>query len=170
VYGPGDSHHRLFPYVKRMADGRPAILLTEGQAEWRWTRGYVENVAAAVAHAAADDRAVGRVFNVGETAALSEAGWVRAVGRECGWGGEVAPVPPGLLPAGMAPDYDWSYHLATDTRLLCEQLAFVEPVARDEALRRTLAWEREHPPGEGQGGLFDYPAEDAALAQARRRS
>ena len=27
VYGPGDDQHRLFPYLKRMDDGRPAILL-----------------------------------------------------------------------------------------------------------------------------------------------
>src|SRR5262249_53840093 len=43
VYGPGDRQHRLFPYLKRMDDGRPAILLEMNQARWRWTRGYVEN-------------------------------------------------------------------------------------------------------------------------------
>src|SRR5262249_23710143 len=43
VYGPGDASYRLFAYVKRMADGRPAILLEERQARWRWTHGYVEN-------------------------------------------------------------------------------------------------------------------------------
>ena len=58
VYGPGDYQHRLFPYLKRMDDGRPAILLEEGLPQWRWTRGYVENVAAAVALAVTDERAV----------------------------------------------------------------------------------------------------------------
>jgi nucleoside-diphosphate-sugar epimerase len=32
VYGPGDYQHRLFEYLKRMDDGRPAILLGEGVA------------------------------------------------------------------------------------------------------------------------------------------
>ena len=48
VYGPGDYQHRLFEYLKRMDDGRPAIPLGEGVASWRWTHGYVEDVALAV--------------------------------------------------------------------------------------------------------------------------
>ncbi len=32
VYGSGDYQHRLFRYLKRMDDGRPAILLGEGMA------------------------------------------------------------------------------------------------------------------------------------------
>ncbi len=39
VYGPGDYQLRLFPYVKRMEDGRPTILLSESQASWRALRG-----------------------------------------------------------------------------------------------------------------------------------
>jgi len=29
VYGPGDYQHRMFAYIKRMDDSRPAILLDE---------------------------------------------------------------------------------------------------------------------------------------------
>src|SRR5262249_25760887 len=49
VYGPGDDRHRLHPWLKRMDDRRPAIVLQEDFARWRWTHGYVENVAAAIA-------------------------------------------------------------------------------------------------------------------------
>ena len=45
VYGPGDTQHRLRAYLRQMDDGRPSIPLPDGQADWRWTRGYVENVA-----------------------------------------------------------------------------------------------------------------------------
>jgi hypothetical protein len=38
-----------FTYIKRMDDGRPAILLDEAYARWRWARGYVENIAHAIA-------------------------------------------------------------------------------------------------------------------------
>src|SRR5262249_41143651 len=65
VYGPRDKQHRLFPYLKRMDDGRPAILLGADTADWCWTRGYVENVAHAIALIVADERAAGRVYNVG---------------------------------------------------------------------------------------------------------
>src|SRR5207249_1224013 len=70
VYGPRDDQHRLFPYLKRMDDKRPAILLDEDVAQWRWTRGYVENVAAAIALAVVDERAIGRIYNVGEPRTL----------------------------------------------------------------------------------------------------
>ena len=36
VYGPRDRQHRLFQHLKRMDDDRPAILLEEGLAHWRW--------------------------------------------------------------------------------------------------------------------------------------
>ena len=66
VYGPGDYQHRLFAYVKRMDDWRPAVLLGEGMASWRWTHGYVEDMASAIALAVTDERAAERVYNVGE--------------------------------------------------------------------------------------------------------
>jgi len=34
----------------------------------------------------------------------------------------------------------------------------------DEAIRRTIAWERSNPPDMIQPQQFDYEAEDAALA------
>ncbi|MGH9640623.1 MAG: NAD-dependent epimerase/dehydratase family protein, partial [Bryobacteraceae bacterium] len=72
VYGPGDPVHRLFPYVKRMDDNRTAILLQEDAAWWRGPRGYVENVAAAIALAAVSPAAAGRIYNVAEPVAHSE--------------------------------------------------------------------------------------------------
>ena len=43
VYGPGDLLHRLYSVVKRMLDGRPAILQEQTFAQWVPCRGYVEN-------------------------------------------------------------------------------------------------------------------------------
>ena len=64
VYGPGDGLHRLFPYLKRMDDQRPAILMDESLAQWRGSRGYVENIAAAIVLALLDERAADRIYNV----------------------------------------------------------------------------------------------------------
>jgi nucleoside-diphosphate-sugar epimerase len=165
VYGPGDRQHRLWPYLGRMLDGRPAILLGERQAAWRTTRGYVEDVAAAIARAVMDPRAAGRTYNVGEPEALTEAEWVRAVGRAAGWEGEVVVLPDERLPSHLRTPMDWRYHLATDTRRLREELEFHEVVGRDEGLRRTVAWELANPPREPQFGAPEYAAEDAALGR-----
>src|SRR5262249_9761655 len=35
VHGPGDPYGRLSPYLKRMDDQRPAIVLDEGMARWK---------------------------------------------------------------------------------------------------------------------------------------
>jgi nucleoside-diphosphate-sugar epimerase len=49
VYGDGDGQRYLSEYVKRIEDQRNTIVMETGKAQWRWTRGYVENVALAIA-------------------------------------------------------------------------------------------------------------------------
>jgi nucleoside-diphosphate-sugar epimerase len=165
VYGPRDRQHRLFEYLKRMEDKRPAILLDEGLANWRWTRGYVENVAAAIALAVTDERAMDRIYNVGEREAPTTAEWVRMIGQAAGWNGSVVVVPKSRMPDHLASDFNTDQHLVTDTTRIREELGYDEPVKLHEALRRTVLWERAHPPDEIEHGLFDYESEDRILAQ-----
>ena len=161
VYGPGS--HRLFGYLKRMDDRRPAILLGAGLARWRASRGYVDNVAAAIALAATDDRAAGRVYNVAEPDALPEADWVRAIGEAAGWRGEVIVLPDERLPAHLRQGLNAEQHLVVNTTRIRRELGYAEPVAREEALRQTVAWERAYPPATVPPDAFDYAAENAAL-------
>jgi hypothetical protein len=39
AYGPQDKQHRLYEYLRRTDDGRPAILVEEGMARWLVTQG-----------------------------------------------------------------------------------------------------------------------------------
>ncbi len=167
VYGPRDGQRRFFNYLKRMDDGRPAILVPASLAAWRWSRGYVENVAAAIARAVADDRAAGRVYNVAEPDSLPEADLVRLLGRVAGWAGEVVTVEDEALPEGMRTGIDASQELIVDTSRIRTELGYVEAVPREEALERTIAWERAHPPAEVDPAQFDYAAEDEILARVR---
>jgi nucleoside-diphosphate-sugar epimerase len=169
VYGPGDDHHRLFPYLKRMDDGRPAILLDELQAAWRWTRGYVVDVATAIVAAVLDDRAAGRIYNVGEAEALSEADWVRAIGRAAGWAGSVVLLPEGWS-LGRRPKLCFEQHLVMDSTRIRRELGYREVENRAEALVRTVAWERAHLPPRIDPQEFNYVTEDAALLLGQKRS
>lgn len=144
VYGPGDVQHRLAPHLQRMDDGRSTIRMDERQAMWRWTHGYVENVAAAIACVATDSRAAGRIYNVGEAETPTEAERVQQLARVVGWDGDVVAVPPETLPTDVQAPGDFRYELATDTRRLRNELGYEAPVARDDALRRTVEWERAH--------------------------
>ncbi|MBE3562022.1 MAG: NAD-dependent epimerase/dehydratase family protein [Ktedonobacteraceae bacterium] len=165
VYGPGDYQHRLFEYLKRMDDGRPAILLPASAVRWRWTRGYVENVADAVALAIDSEQASGRIYNVGEEPALSLAEWVCAIGDACGWQGEIVIRPEEQFPAHMVLDIDTRQDLVADTTRIRRELGYRERVSQPEALRRTIAWERAHPPAKIEAQQFDYAGEDAILAR-----
>jgi nucleoside-diphosphate-sugar epimerase len=165
VYGPGDPQHRLFPYLKRMEDERPAILMDQGMAAWRWTRGYAENVAAAVVLAVTDERAMGRIYNVGEEQPLSEAEWVRAIGAAVGWKGEVVVVPKERMPDHLVVDMNTAQPLVVDTTRIRAELGYAEPVSKGEGLRRTVDWERAHPPEKVDLRAIDYAVEDAVLAE-----
>jgi nucleoside-diphosphate-sugar epimerase len=164
VYGPGDYQHRLFEYVRRMDDGRPAILLGEDMSSWCWTHGYVEDVAHAITLAVGDERAGGRIYNVGEPDPPSWAEWVGEIGRAAGWGGEVVAVPENLLPEHLDWGLDTEQHWVVGTERIRRELGYRETVSRDVALRSTVEWERAHPPERVDPTSFDYAAEDAALA------
>lgn len=126
-----------------MDAGRTVIQLDETFAAWRWTRAYVENAARAIALAATDERAAGRVYNVGDAEALTYADWIRAIGRAAGWPGKVVPVPSDQLPTERRPPSgDYDQHLVADTTRIREELGYRETVSLEEGLRRTVAWER----------------------------
>jgi nucleoside-diphosphate-sugar epimerase len=140
IYGPFDPQRRLRHYVGQMADRRDAIVLDARLAIVRFSRGYVENVAAAVVTACRDVRSAGRTYNVAEPEALSELDWVRAIGTAFGWTGDVLAADPATLPTELQiplPAQD----LYADTSRIREELGYEEPVAPPEGLRRAIEWE-----------------------------
>jgi nucleoside-diphosphate-sugar epimerase len=163
VYGPGDYQHRMFYILKRMDDGRPAILLDELEAQWKWTHGYVDNVAAAIALAVVDKRAAGRIYNVGEPVTFTWAQWVAKIGEAAGWHGRIVTAPPGTLPEPLRHGINAEQHIVVDSSRIRRELGYAEPVDIDEAIRRTVAWERAHPPVEVDASQLDYALEDRYL-------
>jgi nucleoside-diphosphate-sugar epimerase len=170
VYGPGDPYHRPFDVLKRMDDGRPALLIGNDSATWRVSRGYVENVAAAIALAVADDRATGRVYNVAEPDARSGAEWAQAIGTAARWQGQIISIAKDRLPAHLQDQLNRANPWVMDTTRIRQELGYSEPVDRETALRRTVAWERAHPPDPIDPAQFDYVAEDELLAQLEEES
>lgn len=153
-------------YLRRLDAGIPGLLLAKEQAGWRWTRGYVENVAAAIALAVTDDRATNSVYNVGEKSAPTEREWIEEIGTAIGWRGEVVPVSAERLPEHLRQPFDFRYQLVTDTGRIRNELTYIEPVGRQEALKRTIEWERSQP-GEPEADQVAYAAEREALAALR---
>jgi nucleoside-diphosphate-sugar epimerase len=164
IYGPGDRLHRFYPIVKRIADGRDRILFAETLAQWRSPRGYVANVAAAIALAATDSRAAGRVYNVCEEPAFSELEWARKIAHEMRWKGEFALLPAERTPAHLLSPGNAAQHWSASSGRIRRELGYREPVAIEQAIRETIRWELENPPAPPIAPAFDYAVEDAALA------
>jgi nucleoside-diphosphate-sugar epimerase len=155
VYGPHD-HHRTFEYVKRMLDRRPAILLDQEMADWRWSRGYVEDVASSI-YLAATRNSSSRVYNVAEPIARSEYEWLAAIANAMNWNGEIVRRPK------LETTHDWRFHIASDTTRIRSELGYAERFSAEEAIRRTVQWEAEQILSGAFSRPIDYAAEDAIL-------
>lgn len=167
IYGEGDMQHRFFEIIKRMNDNRNFIMLEETEAKWRWTHGYLENVAEAIVLAVTDSRAANRIYNVGEKEALTRAEWIESIAKIIGWEGEILALPKEKLPEHLHPPFNFDCDLKVDTTRIRKELGFEERVSRNEALRKTITWEQSNPPSEFNPQQFNYAAEDAALADLK---
>ena len=169
VYGENDPLNRLFPYLQRMDENRQGIVLEESLAGWRGCYGYVENVGYAITLAVTNERASDRIYHVADTQVLSEAERITKVGEVVGWQGKVVTVPPEKLPT------DWKLPVNTkqdwfiDSTRIRQELGYSEIISPEEALQRTIDWQRTHPPQEpdkfAAPWLLDYATEDAILAK-----
>jgi nucleoside-diphosphate-sugar epimerase len=165
IHGPGDFQHRQFSMIKRIDDGRPAILMDEREADWKWTRGYVENLAWGVALAVMDDRAAGRTYNVADQPVLTQYEWARRVADAAGYRGKILRAPTAMLPEALRCDIDpTAQQYEMDSSRIVRELGYGPRVSVDEGLRRTIAWERANPPETIDPKKFDYAAEDEALS------
>ena len=169
VYGPGDragQKRRFWTYLKRMDDGRQAILMDQRTARWRAPWGYVADVAEAVRLAVENERAAGEVYNVAESDGPDLQGWVQELATVVGWHGRITVVdeqcPAPNLPRTLNLDQD----LEMDTAKIRRELGYQETLSRREALERNVAWDREHPPKQSDLAQFDYTTEDSILSRA----
>ncbi len=164
VYGPGDPLHRFFATVKRMDDGRLAILIQEHFAKFIPPRGYVEDVAAAIALATVSGQAADRVYNLASQQNFSELEWARKIGDAIGWKGSIIPIPADKIPEHLRMPLNAEQNWIVSSKRIRDELGFVEPVSLEAGIERTIAWERANP-SVIDAKLFDYAAEDKALQQ-----
>ena len=118
VYGPGDNDELATVYAYR------------SHLHWRWTHGYVENVAAAIVLAALHPAAAGRIYNVGEeyTPTIAE---------------RLVKLPESSVAENPEQKFNFDQDIAYDTSQIREGLGYREIIAEEEAMRRTLAANRD---------------------------
>ncbi|MDQ2870777.1 MAG: NAD-dependent epimerase/dehydratase family protein [Acidobacteriota bacterium] len=161
VYGPGDRQHRFGAAWRRISDRRPAILFGRAHAAFRWTHGYVDDVAEAIVLAVTRERARGRIYNVGEETAPTMAERTEAFGRALGWEGQVVAIDEARLPSHLAAAGNPAQPISYDTSRIRRELDWREITPPETAFRETAEWEDE-----SRAPAPDYSLEDAALADA----
>lgn len=121
VYGPGENDDFATVYGFR------------NHPHWRWTHGYVENVAAAIVLAALDRRADGEIYNVGEehTPTVEE---------------RLRDLPACELPPDDHTEFDFGQDIVYDTSKIRSQLGYREPVGYKVGIQRTVT-AHGSPPG-----------------------
>ena len=173
VYGPWDGQHRMFEFLKRMMDNRPAILIKEEYAHWRTSRGYVADIGHGIALAISSDKAAGEVFNIASETALSTMEWVQLIGKAVGWKGEIILTGPESTPAHLDIQMNTRQHLFADSKKIREILGYSEPVSQAQGILRTIEWESENQPSlpeERLAEMFDYASEDEVLRKLKVES
>jgi nucleoside-diphosphate-sugar epimerase len=140
VYGPGDRQRRVSGWLDKLGAHPVELRINAAQAAWCCTRGYVEDVAAAICLAALAKRGRGEVLNVGEGDALTEQQWVTAIATAAGWPGQVVTDPdePPTMPGR------WEVPIVMNTRRIRTVLSYTDPIGRAEGLRRTVAEAGSH--------------------------
>jgi nucleoside-diphosphate-sugar epimerase len=164
IYGPGDPVHRFHPVLKRIDDGRRQIIFADDVAAMRTPRGYVGDVASAISLAATSPQASGRTYNVCETEFFGELDWAKKIAAATGWTGDFVVLPHALTPQHLLWPGNTAQHLVAASDRIRNELGYRELLPREEAIRRTILWERAHPPAQPLA-QFNYPAENEALAQ-----
>lgn len=167
VYGPGDYIHRFHHVLKRMDDQRPFILYSDDIAGWRTPRGFADNVGYAIALAATLEKAAGRIYNICEEESFTELEWARKIAEAVGWKREFIVLPREKAPKHLQYPRRIEQHLVASSARIREELGYKEPISIDEAIRRTIPWERANQPQAPLFMPFNYDDEDKALAHLK---
>jgi nucleoside-diphosphate-sugar epimerase len=176
VYGPRAIAPIEWSVVRRVLDGRTAMIVPDGGMAQE-TKVHADNAAAAVLSAAdRPDEAAGEVFNVGDDRPTTNREWISLLAGALDHEFELISMP--FESAGPTFPYardPWTIcHHVLDLTKLRTRLGWVAPVSVESGLAATarhLASNPLEPGGEDEiqtGDPFDYAVEDRFIDEARR--
>jgi nucleoside-diphosphate-sugar epimerase len=178
VYGPRAIAPIEWCVVRRVLDGRTAMIVPDGGLLLE-TKAHARNASAAVL-AVADhpDEASGEIFNVGDSRAVTTREWIVLLAAALGHELSLVSLPFGLAASAFPYARDpWTIcHHVLDTTKLRTVLRCEPPVSVEDGLMETARYLAANPPQRGSqaeqqvGDPFDYTTEDQYLAEAARLS
>ncbi len=139
VYGPGDKQKRFRWAIGPMTSGAREIVFPKRWLDWHSTYGYVSNVAEAVTLTFGNQKAMNRVFNIGEQPCLSHLEWAKRIADVIGWQGKITEGEESNSPLVKATtNLDLTVPFKVSSSRIREELGFREIVGPAQALRSTI--------------------------------
>lgn len=171
LYGPYQVAPREWCIVRRILDGRKAIIVPEDGLSINHCA-YVENAAHTILLAIDHpEAAAGQIYNVGDERVLTLRQVIEVIARELSSDIEVVSMPWRFaLPARPMISQASTTHRVLDMTKLKTQLGYKDVIAPETGLEITARWLRDHPlaPNSGEVKIlqdpFDYRAEDELIA------
>jgi nucleoside-diphosphate-sugar epimerase len=139
IFGPGDKQHRFKWAIDAVKRGG-LVRLDERAGKWPNSYGYLTDVAEAIALAALDPRAAGRIYNVGQAFVRTPIEWLLsfAVVMNRRIEVEIVPAAEQALLFERAEASDLRYPLTLDTTRIRQELGFTEVVPERDAVLATI--------------------------------
>lgn len=171
LYGPYQIAPREWSIVRRILDGRRAIIVPEDGLSINHC-GYVENAAQAILLAIDKPEAsTGQIYNCGDERVLTLRQVIEVIARALGAELEIVSMPwQFAIPARPMISQASTTHRVLDLTKLKTQLGYKDVVAPERGLEITAHWLKAHPldPNGGEAKIlqdpFDYRAEDELIA------
>ncbi|MEM9160869.1 MAG: NAD-dependent epimerase/dehydratase family protein [Verrucomicrobiota bacterium] len=167
LYGVEDERFRFLPLMRRILDGRKEIPLGESQANWKWTHGYIGDVAHAFVLAAENPSETKRIYNVGERNTPSIVERIVHIGTILDWQGEVVLADDRDLAPHLRLPGDFSQDWVYDTAKIRNELKYRERTDYYEGLEWAVRWYADNRPEEVVGIDYSYAVEDDFLDEVR---
>jgi nucleoside-diphosphate-sugar epimerase len=172
VYGPRQVTPREWSLVRRVLDGRRAIVVMHGGLSLM-SHIYAENAAHALLLAVdRRDVAAGKAYNCADDSQVDQRQLIEIGSRALGVEMELISIPD-IEQAKRALIQPVPYHFLGDTSAVRSELGYRDVVPAPEAIARTVLWYRDNPLEYGgeyeqrRKDVFDYAAEDRLIAHWR---
>ena len=172
IYGPRNPHSWEWSTIRRVLDGRDAIVVPDGglPVHYRlsaWNAAH--SILLAVDH---PEAAAGEAFNCADDDQFSLRQWIGLILSHLGKELEIISVPGDIPSPGwalMVFRYDCSPHVIVDTSKIRTLLGYADTVAARAGLARTIDWCLDNRADAENWPVldpFDYVAEDRFIAAA----
>jgi nucleoside-diphosphate-sugar epimerase len=134
VFGPGDYQRRIGEMIDKLKASDGELKLHPIQANFRWTWGYVENIADMLLESVGDRRSGNRVYSLGYPAGVSVLELYEMVADVIEWGGSVVVTEDGT----EEPEQDLTQHWIADSTKFRRDFDYSERISLEKAITLTV--------------------------------